>query len=115
MKDDLSRNASQAGRQMIRAFFLALLLSIGFGSLRPMPVLAQATISQYPFCIQGADNPGWTGCSFETLQACQANASGLDAECLANPWYKADTDAAPPPQQAPIGMNDPLPVGPPPK
>jgi hypothetical protein len=100
---------------MIRAIFLASLVSIGFGSLKLLPLLAQATISQYPFCIQGADNPGWTGCSFETLQACQATASGLDAECLANPWYKPSTDAAPAPLQSPIGMNDPLRVGPPPK
>lgn len=99
----------------MRAFFLALLVSVGFVWLEPIAVLAQGSIAQYPFCIQGADNPGWTGCSFETLQACQATASGLDAECLANPWYKAGADAAPPPQQAPIGMNAPLPVGPPPK
>jgi hypothetical protein len=98
---------------MMRAFFLALLVSVGFGSLKPIPVLAQGSISQYPFCIQGPDNPGWSGCSFETLQACQATASGQEAECLANPWYRLGTNAAPL-QQAPIGMNDPLPVGPPP-
>jgi hypothetical protein len=99
---------------MIRALFLASLVSTGFGSLKPTSVLAQGAISRYPFCIQGADNPGWSGCSFETLQACQATASGQDAECLANPWYKSGADAAPPPQQSPIGVNAPLPAGPPP-
>ena len=98
---------------MIRAFFLVLLISTGIGAVRPIPALAQP-VSQYPFCIQSGDYPGWTGCSFPTLQACQATASGLAAECLANPWYNPGTDAAPAPQQAPIGMNGPLPVGPPP-
>ena len=95
---------------MMRAFSLTLLVSIGFGSLEPVPVLAQG-YSQFPFCIQGADNPGWSGCSFQTFQECQATASGQNAECLANPWYKPDTDAA---RQAPTGMNAPLPVGRPP-
>ena len=99
---------------MIRAFFLALLVSIGFGSLEPIPVLAQG-YSQFPYCIQGANNPGWSGCSFDTLQECQATASGQFAECIANPWYKASTDAAQLPRQAPIGMSAPLPVGPPPR
>ncbi|WP_371361038.1 DUF3551 domain-containing protein [Afipia sp. GAS231] len=35
-----------------------------------------------PICIQGADDPGWSGCSFDTLRACQAAASGTEAECL---------------------------------
>jgi hypothetical protein len=77
-------------------------------------VSAQSGISQYPYCIQGVDNPGWSGCSFNSLQACQATASGTESECLANPWYKAAENAASPPQQMPIGANDPLPVGPPP-
>ena len=100
-------------QKMMRAFFLVLLISTGFGAVKPIPALAQP-VSQYPFCIQSGDYPGWTGCSFPTLQACQATASGLAAECLANPWYKPGPDAAPAPQQAPIGINGPLPVGPPP-
>jgi hypothetical protein len=76
---------------------------------------AQSGISQYPYCIQGVDNPGWSGCSFNTMQACQATASGTEAECLTNPWYRAGENAASAPQQMPIGANDPLPVGPPPK
>jgi hypothetical protein len=46
-------------------------------------------VTQYPFCIQGDDNPGWTGCSFNTIEVCQATASGTGAECLSNPWYQA--------------------------
>jgi hypothetical protein len=78
------------------------------------PASAQTGISQYPYCIQGVDNPGWSGCSFNTLQACQAAASGTEAECLSNPWYNAGQNAAPPSQQMPIGAGNPLPVGPPP-
>jgi len=99
---------------MMRAFFLVLLFATGFGPVKPIAALAQGTISQFPFCIQSGNYPGWTGCSFPTLQACQATASGLAAECLANPWYRPGTDATPAPEQAPIGMNGPLPVGPPP-
>lgn len=33
---------------------------------------AQTVATQYPFCIQGVDNPGYSGGSFDTLQACQA-------------------------------------------
>jgi hypothetical protein len=78
-------------------------------------VSAQSGISQYPYCIQGVDNPGWSGCSFNSLQACQATASGTESECLSNPWYKPGEIGAPPPQQMPIGASDPLPVGPPPE
>jgi len=32
-------------------------------------------MAYYPFCIQGVDNPGWSGCSFNTFQECEASAS----------------------------------------
>src|SRR5258708_20881407 len=69
--------------QMIRLSFLELLVTAGL--LTATPASAQTGISQYPFCIQGVDNPGWSGCSFQTLPECQA-ASGTEAECLAHPW-----------------------------
>jgi hypothetical protein len=90
------------------------LLSAALGFCMASPASAQTGISQYPYCIQGVDNPGWSGCSFNTLQACQAAASGTEAECLSNPWYKPGENATPPSQQMPIGAGDPLPVGPPP-
>jgi hypothetical protein len=97
--------------RMIRGLSLALLASV-----EPWMAIASAQtgISQYPYCAQGADNPGWSGCSYNTMGACQADASGTDSECLANPWYRAGGSAAPQPQERPIGANDPLPVGPPP-
>jgi uncharacterized protein DUF3551 len=98
---------------MIRLSLLGLLVVADL--FTALPVSAQTGVSQYPFCIQGVDNPGWSGCSFNTLPACQAAASGTDAECLANPWYQAGANAAPPPPpEGSIGANNPLPVGPPP-
>ncbi len=97
---------------MTRALFLAFLVSTG--PWMAIPASAQTGISQYPYCVQGVDNPGWSGCSYNTLQACQADASGTEAQCLANPWYRASGSAAPQLQERPIGANNPLPVGPPP-
>jgi hypothetical protein len=75
---------------------------------------AQTAITQYPFCIQGVDNPGYSGCSFDTLQACQASASGTEAECITNPWYSADNSGASASSGSPSGLNGPIVVGPPP-
>jgi hypothetical protein len=70
---------------------LTLLAICVFGILGP----ASAQIAtQYPVCIQGIDNPGWSGCSFNSFQECQAAASGTEAECLSNPWYKSGNDGA---------------------
>ena len=97
----------------MRHLFIGLLVGIAVDLCGS----ASAQVSQYPFCIQGVDNPGWTGCSFDTLQACQAAASGTEAECLSNPWYRADGGAAMPssPDDGFAGANDPLSVGPPPE
>jgi hypothetical protein len=98
---------------MTRILFLTWLAVAASGLTGPAS--AQTAIAQYPFCMQGVDNPGWSGCSFNTLQSCQAAASGTEAECLANPWYQAGADAAPPVSDGnQIGADDPLPVGPPP-
>jgi Protein of unknown function (DUF3551) len=96
--------------------FLALTMALFIGIAVDSSSSAIAQVSQYPFCIQGVDNPGWSGCSFNTLQSCQAAASGTEAECLSNPWYRADAAPTPSaPYGAPMGANDPLPVGPPPE
>jgi hypothetical protein len=97
---------------MLRELALSLLVTLACGMVAPAH--AQPAISQYPFCIQGDDNPGWSGCSFNTLQACEAAASGTLAECMSNPWYRADATSAPIPDDNQIGASAPLPVGPPP-
>ena len=79
------------------------------------PASAQSGIGQYPFCIQGVDNPGWSGCSFNTLQACQATASGTESECVSNPWYQPGASIQPPvPDGNQGGAFAPIPIGPPP-
>ena len=93
---------------MMRYLLLAVLIAV--------PASAQTGISQYPFCIQGTDNPGWSGCSFNTLQACQATAAGTESECLSNPWYQPGASVQPPATaRGQIGALAPLPVGPPPE
>jgi hypothetical protein len=91
---------------------LALLTVGAFGMAGA--ALAQTGI-QYPFCIQGLDNPGYSGCSFNSFQECQASAAGTDAECISNPWYKASNDE--PTGQGGVATTAPnaaIPVGPPP-
>jgi hypothetical protein len=96
----------------MKRIFFALLAIGGFGLSNPA---SAQTTTQYPFCIQGVDNPGWTGCSFDSFQECEAAASGLEAECLANPWYNAGNNGASDPAANPPDANGPIPVGPPPK
>jgi hypothetical protein len=59
---------------MNRILAMALLATGWSGMGGPAP--AQTAVSQYAFCIQNQDYPGWTGCSFNTIEACQAMASG---------------------------------------
>jgi hypothetical protein len=96
----------------MRIILTALLAVGGFGMA--VPASTQTAVSQYPFCMQGDDNPGWTGCSFDSLQACQAAASGTLAECLSNPWYVAGNNDASAFGGDPPGPNAPIAVGPPP-
>jgi hypothetical protein len=96
------------GKMMMKALFVvaAVLFSAE----------ASAQFStQYPFCIQGTDYPGWNYCTFTSYQQCQASASGTDSECLANPWYSAGGGGAPPPGGSAIGLNAPIIVAPPPE
>ena len=97
----------------MRNIFLAL-LAVNGGAM-PDPAVAQTAVTQYPFCIQGVDNPGYSGCSFDTLQACQASASGTEAECITNPWYSAGSGGASASSASPPGSNGPIVVGPPPR
>jgi Protein of unknown function (DUF3551) len=96
----------------MRIVILVLFTASVFGIA--LPALAQTGI-QYPFCIQGIDNPGYSGCSFNSFQECLASASGTDAECISNPWYKtADSAVSAQTGIVPFAPNIPIPVGPPP-
>jgi Protein of unknown function (DUF3551) len=76
--------------------------------------LAQG-VAQYPFCIQGADYPGWSYCTFSSYQQCAATASGTENECLANPWYNAADSAAPDASTSAPSADAPIAIGPPPQ
>jgi Protein of unknown function (DUF3551) len=106
---------SRFGKRMIlmRNISLALLAVSGVATADLAP--AQTAATQYPFCIQGVDNPGYSGCSYNSLQACQASASGTEAECITNPWYSADSSAASASSASPPGPNAPIAIGPPPE
>ena len=95
----------------MRGFLLVLLITGGFGIAGPA---LSHTATQYPFCIQGVDNPGWSGCLFNSFPECQASASGTEAECLSNPWYQASDNATPTLDGNAPGVNGAIPVGPPP-
>jgi hypothetical protein len=55
------RLSSDEGAEMIRVPLTALLAAAGVWTIDHVPASAQTGISQYPFCIQGMDNPGWSG------------------------------------------------------
>jgi hypothetical protein len=55
-----------------------------------------AAAREFPFCITGCDFGGGRGdCSFTTYQQCLATASGRDASCAANPYFKANDELQP--------------------
>jgi hypothetical protein len=71
--------------------------------------------TQYQFCLQGDDYPGWSNCSFNSFQQCQASASGTGNECLANPWYQPGAGPAATSPEGSPGADGPIPIGPPPR
>jgi hypothetical protein len=106
----LSEKRVRTKRQWIRPFALSFLAATLYSSC------GSAQLStQYPFCLQGEDYPGWSNCSFTSFQQCQASASGLQDECMANPWYRADANTAQPSPQDQSENDGPIPIGPPPK
>ena len=92
----------------------ALAVSLIAGGLGSSNGFAQVS-TQYPFCLQGNDYPGWSNCTFTSFEQCQATASGTPDECMANPWYRAGTDAPTASPQGSISSEGPIPIGPPPR
>ena len=75
---------------MCRAI-LVFLVAIGPAALNAAPAAAAGT--RYPFCLQGNDQPGLSGCVYTSYEQCQATASGRVLTCIANPYYVGDSDA----------------------
>ena len=97
-------------KESIGAFALSFLAASLYSSCGSAQVS-----TQYPFCLQGEDYPGWSNCSFTSFQQCQASASGTFDECMANPWYRAGANIAQPPPQDQSENDGPIPIGPPPR
>jgi hypothetical protein len=56
---------------------------------------APAAAGGMAFCIKGCDFGGGAGdCSFSSYRQCQAAASGRDATCAANPYFRENADLA---------------------
>jgi hypothetical protein len=67
---------------------LSALIAIG---LIPAIDAAPVAAKELPFCIKGCDfGSGRGDCSFSSYQQCQITASGRDAYCDANPYFKAE-------------------------
>jgi len=69
----------------MRNLVLAL-LSVGGLALAGV-ASAHAAGTRHPFCIQGNDFPGLSGCTFDSYEQCQATASGRFLYCMANPYF----------------------------
>jgi len=79
----------------------AMLIASGMAVLGAAPSHAVGT--RYPFCIQGDDQPGLSGCFFVSYEQCQATASGRRLWCIPNPFYVgARDDDAPPAGYRPL-------------
>ena len=69
----------------------ALAILTIFTALGSAPADAQTYGGKYPICLQlylrdGARN---IECSYDTMEQCQATASGLSAMCRTNPYYSS--------------------------
>jgi len=63
------------------------------------PAQAQTYDPNYPFCVQVYQGfvDYYFDCSYRTMWACQASASGRAAQCVVNPYYGGPR-AKPPPR-----------------
>jgi hypothetical protein len=71
--------------------FAAAALTIGALTLTGASP-AQAVGTRHPFCLSGDEFPGLSNCTFDTFAQCQATASGRSLSCLANPFFKGESD-----------------------
>ena len=74
----------------MRRIALAVLAVGGLWMLHGSPV--QAVGFSHPFCIQGQEYPGLSGCTFDSYGQCMATASGRFLTCVSNPYYLGQTD-----------------------
>ena len=73
----------------MRKIAQAVLAVGGLWMLHTSP--AQAVGFSHPFCIQGNEYPGLSGCYFDSYGQCMATASGRFLTCISNPYYLGQT------------------------
>jgi hypothetical protein len=74
----------------MRKIALALLAVGGLWMFHTSP--AQAVGFSHPFCIQGNEYPGLSGCYYDSYGQCMATASGRFLTCISNPYYLGQTE-----------------------
>jgi hypothetical protein len=75
----------------MRGFAAAMLTTGGLLLASVLPAHAYGT--QHAFCLQGGEEyPGLSNCTFDTYAQCQASASGRNLSCIANPYYRGESD-----------------------
>jgi len=72
----------------MQRILLALLVISAAGALHA------AAARDYPFCLKGCDF-GAGDCSFNSYLQCQAAASGREAWCDANPFFRQNRELQP--------------------
>ena len=77
----------------MRSVILALAIASGLAGLATAP--AEAVGTRYPFCIQGDEYPGLSNCTFTSYEQCRATASGRFLNCIANPFFAAESEPPP--------------------
>jgi hypothetical protein len=77
---------------MLRWMMLA-----GASILAVAPTVAQRYDPNYPVCLQKWGEGGGSNidCSYTSLDQCRATASGLPAQCYANPYWPQASHASP--------------------
>lgn len=77
---------------MLRWMMLA-----GASILAVAPTVAQRYDPNYPVCLQKWGEGGGSNidCSYTSLDQCRATASGLSAQCYANPYWPQASQASP--------------------
>jgi len=78
---------------------LAWMILAGGTTLAAAPAPAQTYDPSYPVCMQviAVDGGAYFECSFTSLAQCAATASGLAAQCLANPYFAIFNKKSPEP------------------
>jgi uncharacterized protein DUF3551 len=76
---------------------LGWVMLLGATTMSVAPAAAQRYDPKYPVCLQRWGQGGGTNidCSFTSLEQCRATASGLSAQCSANPYWQQSLQASP--------------------